>query len=177
MDIATSSLKISSPGGSLPSGELRLGDRSASTPVAAKSPLEVLFVLGAAFPACFAVYEARRKPLKRGIRDDLIAVMVASGGNTITEKELGAALGYYCQAKGYLRELKAGRSRIDLDGNPDGVVTAAEQKYAEFLLVFQQKKQEQRAKRLNREQKETIKRGDGVASLKAAWKARRGGGQ
>jgi sRNA-binding protein len=30
-------------------------------------------LLAQLYPACFAVYEARRRPLKVGIRDDIIA--------------------------------------------------------------------------------------------------------
>jgi len=40
------------------------------------------------FPACFAVYEKRRRPLKIGIHDDLVAAL----DGTVSLRELKAAL-------------------------------------------------------------------------------------
>jgi len=110
--------------------------RSFPIPAIHRSLLEILFLLEAAFPACFSVYEARRRPLKVGIRRDLVAVLAASGTITIAEADLARALTHYTSAKGYLRELKAGWSRIDLGGNPAGVVTADEAERAAMRLSF-----------------------------------------
>ena len=54
----------------VPVGGSREGslERSFPTPTSARSPLEVLRLLAAAFPASFFIYERRRLPPKIGIR-------------------------------------------------------------------------------------------------------------
>ena len=74
--------------------------------------------LAATFPKAFFVFEGRRKPLQVGIRNDIIAKIV------IETRELNRALRFYTRNVGYLRGLRAGVARIDLDGNPIGTVTA-----------------------------------------------------
>ena len=66
------------------------------------------------FPAAFG----RARPLKIGIHADLLARAPA-----ITEVELSPALGFYCRTARYLRALRDGGPRIDLDGNEIGEVT------------------------------------------------------
>jgi sRNA-binding protein len=68
------------------------------------------------FPAAFSVYEQRRRPLKIGIHHDLAGVM--------PESELSMALGMYTKNTGYMRNMREGVGRIDLSGNPVGVVSA-----------------------------------------------------
>jgi sRNA-binding protein len=72
--------------------------------------------LATLFPQTFFIYEQRRQPLKVGIHHDLAGVM--------PERELNMALGMYTRNTGYLRSMQEGAERIDLSGNPVGVVTA-----------------------------------------------------
>ena len=81
------------------------------------------------FPACFAVLERRRRPLKIGIHVDILA---AAG---VVPAELGWALRRYTQSDGYLAKFKAGAVRIDLDGNAVGAVTEDEVKSAAAILA------------------------------------------
>jgi ProP effector len=78
------------------------------------------------FPAAFA--STGRKPLKLGIRDDLIARGIAA---EVATKGLAA----YCTSTGYLNATKAGAVRIDLDGNEVGAVTAKEAEHAAQKLA------------------------------------------
>jgi hypothetical protein len=80
----------------------------------------VLELLAGRWPLCFFVYEARRRPLKIGIRDEILSAL----NGAVTPKELGGALRHYTGNRRYLRHSIAGAARIDLDGNPCGVVTA-----------------------------------------------------
>jgi sRNA-binding protein len=70
-------------------------------------------------PRLIFVYEARRKPLAIGIRDQIIAKV----GDMITPDELSAALGSYVRSTGYLKAVARGAVRIDLEGNPVGAPT------------------------------------------------------
>jgi sRNA-binding protein len=71
----------------------------------------VLELLAERWPACFSVYERRRRSLKIGIRDEVLSALEGA----ITPQELGAALRSYTGTP---------RPRIGLDGNPCGEVTA-----------------------------------------------------
>ena len=82
----------------------------------------VIALLAERWPKVFSVYEARRRPLKIGIHNDLLMAL----GGAITPSELGVALRIYCNNRVYLGQLRTGAARIDLNGNPAGVVTAEE---------------------------------------------------
>ncbi len=82
----------------------------------------VLALLAERWPACFAIYEARRSPLKVGIHRDILAAL----DGTVTAKKLSAALRCYTGNAVYRSRLRAGAVRIDLDGRPAGEVTADE---------------------------------------------------
>ena len=70
--------------------------------------------LAEAYPACFD-WE-RPRPLKLDIQRDLMA----AGHDRIAVKR---ALGRYCKADRYRRALQIGAARIDLHGQPAGLVT------------------------------------------------------
>jgi ProP effector len=88
------------------------------------------------FPAAFAL--SNRKPLKLGIRDDLLARGVAP-------EVASAGLRLYCWNGRYFKAVKAGAPRIDLDGNPAGVVTADEAEHAARKLVEMDAREKQKA--------------------------------
>ena len=100
--------------------------------------IAMITLLSERFPACFAVVEARRRPLKIGIHNDIIAAV------GVAPDELGRALKRYTQADGYCAKLKAGAARIDLDGHAAGVVTEDEAKAAAASLAKRKARREAR---------------------------------
>jgi ProP effector len=80
------------------------------------------------WPKAFHTYQVRRVPLKIGIDVDIIATCA------ITLFELRAAMRSYTGNIGYLLASKEGVARVDLDGNPAGVVTAKEARWAAMRL-------------------------------------------
>jgi ProP effector len=89
-------------------------------------------LLAEKYPRTFFVHEAKRRPLKVGIHVDIIATV----NGAIEPHELVAALRAYTSNAVYLTRLRPGATRIDLDGNPAGIVTAeaAAEKLATRML-------------------------------------------
>jgi ProP effector len=77
-------------------------------------------LLAATWPRCFAIKFRDRKPLKVGIANDV----AAAATRAITAAELDAAFALYTRQAGYLKVLKEGAVRVDLEGAPAGTVTA-----------------------------------------------------
>ena len=71
------------------------------------------------FPKAFARHEARRRPLKIGIHNDLLRIL----DGAVTAAELSTALRCYTANKVYRGRLRAGATRIDLAGEPAGTVS------------------------------------------------------
>jgi ProP effector len=99
----------------------------------------VIAQLAALFPKAFAVNHHERKPLKIGIDADIVARGVA-----IEPRALWRPLRVYCASFGYLRTITAGAERVDLDGNPAGVVTAEAAALALALLAARGDKEKRR---------------------------------
>lgn len=78
------------------------------------------------YPACFDGENPR--PLKLGIHRDLMA----AGFEKAAVKR---TLAHYCNRPRYRKALRAGAIRIDLQGQPAGVVTAAEAETAQADLA------------------------------------------
>jgi hypothetical protein len=94
-------------------------------PIAAEpstAPMPEPLALAALYPACFD-WE-RPRPLKLGIHKDLLAV--GFGEAKVEPAQIKRALGRYCHRPRYWKALRAGADRIDLQGQPVGVVTAEE---------------------------------------------------
>jgi ProP effector len=88
-------------------------------------------VLRAKFPQCFARLDQRsRQPLKIGIHADILVA-----APEIDPTNLGKALQLYTHQTGYLAQCVEGRHRIDLSGEPAGIITAAEAEHARTLLA------------------------------------------
>ena len=83
-------------------------------------------VLADLFPACFFVYERRRRPLKIGICEEVIAALAGAA----TPQEIARALRMYCGHVGYLAACTEGAPRIDLNGEAAGTVSATDAKNA-----------------------------------------------
>jgi sRNA-binding protein len=111
--------------------------------------------LVATFPAAFDRFD--RRPLKLGIAADLLARGIAAD-------IIRAALGSYCRSPAYLRRMQAGAARIDLDGNPAGVVTAEDAEHAARKLA----ETAERAKQAMANQEKAAKEQAKVAARKAA---------
>jgi ProP effector len=79
----------------------------------------VIELLAKIWPACFSIYEKRRKPLKVGIRLDILAGL----DGAITPKELKRALRWYVSNEFYRARVVVGAERVGLDGEPAGPVT------------------------------------------------------
>jgi ProP effector len=86
---------------------------------------QILELLCERFPGTFARDSAGRQPLKRGIDSDLVARL-----DGISRSAIKRVLGAYVASPEYRARLIEGAVRIDLDGNPAGVVTAGEAAYA-----------------------------------------------
>jgi ProP effector len=78
-----------------------------------------LELLSERWPNCFQIYERRRWPLKIGIHHDILAALEGA----VTPAELGLALKVYTANRVYRARLVAGATRINLSGEPCGVVT------------------------------------------------------
>jgi sRNA-binding protein len=94
--------------------------------------------LAAKYPETFFVFERRRRPLKVGIRAELMVVCPE------LRRSIGRALGFYCRNSYYLRAVAAGGVRIGLDGLPAGEVTASEAAWAEEQAAAEEKRQRAR---------------------------------
>jgi ProP effector len=84
----------------------------------------------AAYPAVFHLLGAERRPLKIGIRDDLVAADIG-----LTGEAIGRAIGWYVRGPSYLKQVKAGAPRIGLNGGPAGSVTEEEEAHAAARLA------------------------------------------
>jgi hypothetical protein len=78
----------------------------------------IFSLLAERFPAAFFVCEARRRPLKFRIAADICEAIPG-----INKDHLQWALAFYCGCPGYLRSMSSGAVRVDLAGEPVGIVT------------------------------------------------------
>ena len=79
------------------------------------------------YPSCF---RRPRQPLKIGIHNDIVA-----RHPELRPSLIARALKTYTRSVGYLTTLKAGAVRIDLEGNPVGTVTAADEEDAKRKIA------------------------------------------
>lgn len=92
---------------------------------------EVIAYLAEKFPACFTI-EGDAKPLKIGIFDDLAARL--ADDDAVSKTRLRTALRHYTNSWRYLRAMKAGGERIDLDGHSVAKVEEEHQTHAAEAL-------------------------------------------
>jgi ProP effector len=79
------------------------------------------------YPNCF---RQPCQPLKIGIHNDVIA-----RHPEVRRSLIASALKTYTRSLGYLETLKAGSARIDLEGNPVGTVTDADEEDAKRKIA------------------------------------------
>jgi ProP effector len=102
---------------------------------------ETITALAGLFPGTFVEQQwLHHKPLKLGIRNDLVAA------GTVSETEIGRALQFYCRRPMYLRSCIVGAVRIDLSGKPSGVVSETDAAHAATTLASIMSRREQKAK-------------------------------
>jgi sRNA-binding protein len=105
------------------------------------SAIEPLDKIRVRFPYCFAGSKERtRNPLKIGIHLD-----IAAGMPELPEADISRALKFYVTRFRYLECCLDGAPRLDLNGEPAGVVSAAEAASAQRWLSKRRKGRPQSA--------------------------------
>jgi len=114
------------------------------------SSKEVIAFLAERFPRCFSA-EGEARPLKVGIFQDLVTRV--EGEMNLSKTQLRSALRLYTSSWRYLYGIKAGATRVDLDGNPCGELEEQHVEHARQQLeeakarVAAQRAQQQAKKR------------------------------
>lgn len=81
------------------------------------------------FPKSFTSSDI--KPLQKGIKQDLVKRLSTLEAITVEDKAcMVKSLAYYVNTAMYHKSVIAGATRIDLDGNPAGLVTEEEATYS-----------------------------------------------
>jgi ProP effector len=96
------------------------------------APATTIKWLAQSYPNCFMADELHRRPLKVRIDADIRHAVPGA----ITWRALKKTLRSYTSSPAYLRALRAGAERIDLAGNPAGVVTATQEEHAAERLAL-----------------------------------------
>lgn len=91
--------------------------------------LQVRAAMHIAFPACFAPKGGKKKPLKIGIRQDLM-VQARELFPTMSRRLIDRFLADYCGGHNYLKAVTKGAARVDLTGGFAGFVSDEEARYA-----------------------------------------------
>lgn len=97
-----------------------------------KNSKEVIAYIAECFPKCFTL-EGEAKPLKIGIFQDLAERL--SEDEKVSKTQLRAALRQYTSSWRYLHGVKAGATRVDLDGNPCGELEEEHVEHAQAALA------------------------------------------
>lgn len=95
-------------------------------------------LLSVIFPAAIMPVGTSKKILKVGIGDDIYRKVkpIAPG---LSRRILGSTLQHYTQAANYLAGMKPGAVRVDIDGNPAGVVTDEQATIAQHTRIARAK--------------------------------------
>ncbi|WDE07641.1 RNA chaperone ProQ [Thalassomonas viridans] len=101
------------------------------------SSKELIAYLAEKFPACFSV-EGAAKPLKIGIFQELAEKL--ADDETVSKTRLRQALRHYTSSWRYLKSIKKGSFRIDLEGNNAEEIDQAQADYASKTLKESQEK-------------------------------------
>ncbi|WP_288656635.1 RNA chaperone ProQ [Pantoea sp. UBA6567] len=134
------------------------------------SSKEVIAFLAERFPHCFSA-EGEARPLKIGIFQDLVERV--QGENSPSKTQLRSALRLYTSSWRYLYGIKAGATRVDLDGNACGVldeqhVEHARKQLEEAKARVQAQREQQRAKKREAGEESSERRPRKPAPRKAA---------
>ncbi|TRW49725.1 RNA chaperone ProQ [Aliidiomarina halalkaliphila] len=113
---------------------------------------EVIAYLAEQFPACFTL-DGDARPLKIGIFEDLAARL--ADDEKVSKTRIRSALRLYTSSWRYLRGVKAGVQRVDLDGADAGLVEADHEAHAVEQLQASQARAKARKAELAAESKPT----------------------
>lgn len=113
----------------------------------------VIAYLAEQFPQCFTI-EGEAKPLKIGIFEDLATRMAEDP--KVSKTRLRGALRQYTNSWRYLRCIKVGEQRVDLDGAEAGIVEEdhaqhAQESLAESKAKAAEKRKAQQAEKATKE--------------------------
>ncbi|MEW6984436.1 RNA chaperone ProQ [Colwelliaceae bacterium 6471] len=98
---------------------------------------EIIAYLAEKFPSCFSI-EGPAKALKVGIFQDLAEKL--SDDETVSKTRLRQALRHYTSSWRYLKAIKVGCFRVDIDGNNAAEIDQAQADYAAKTLLESQEK-------------------------------------
>lgn len=101
------------------------------------STKQLIAFLAGKFPACFSI-EGAAKPLKIGIFQDIAKQLTDE--DELSKTRLRQALRHYTSSWRYLKSIKQGVHRIDLEGNPAEEIDLAQAEYASKTLKESQEK-------------------------------------
>ena len=90
------------------------------------------------FPLVFG--DAVCKPLKKGIRNDIVAAL----NGQFSDKSVRRAIGFFTSSQRYLEAVQLGGPRYGLDGEPCGEVSAEESAHAARSLEAKKQSREDR---------------------------------
>ena len=91
----------------------------------------VISLLAEKWPCCFSIPYSQRRPLKLGIREDVLAAL----DGAISAGKVSAALRWYVSSPEYQRRLLHGAWRVDLNGRPAGTVSQEDEAHARAQLA------------------------------------------
>lgn len=97
----------------------------------------ILAYLYETFPLCF-IAEGETKPLKIGLFQDLAERL--ADDSKVSKTQLRVALRRYTSSWRYLKSVKAGAQRVDLDGQPCGELEQEHIDHAQTMLKESQEK-------------------------------------
>ncbi|WP_448548715.1 RNA chaperone ProQ [Thalassotalea fusca] len=98
---------------------------------------EIIAYLVERFPACFSI-EGPAKPLKVGIFQELAEAL--EGDETVSKTRLRQALRHYTSSWRYLKSVKVGAQRIDIEGKEVAEIDQEQADYASKTLKESQEK-------------------------------------
>ena len=101
------------------------------------STKDIISYLTEKFPECFSV-KGQVKPLKVGIFQDLSEKL--TDDETVSKTRLRQALRHYTSSWRYLKAIKVGASRVDIDGNEVAKIDEDQANYASKTLKESQEK-------------------------------------
>ena len=107
------------------------------TEIKRMSTKEIITYLTEKFPECFSI-KGPVKPLKVGIFQDLSEKL--SDDETVSKTRLRQALRHYTSSWRYLKAIKVGAFRVDIDGNNTAEIDEEQANYASKTLKESQEK-------------------------------------
>ncbi|WP_334323488.1 RNA chaperone ProQ [Gilliamella apicola] len=110
---------------------------------------DIIAYLAQQFPNCFTL-EGEAKPLKIGIFQDILSRL---DSEALSKTKLRVALRGYTMSWRYLYSIKEGAHRIDLDGNPDEIISKEQMEYAQQQLKESKQKAKERLKERTQKEK------------------------